>query len=239
MWSADVLKYGEELETYARSLGADIYGVGSAAAYKELFPDKPSPQRFVPNAQSVIVLGLPFTVDTYASVIRPELTSLHRRAAEEVTSKGSSIQGAERYFLTEEMAILDREVRWVAYRLARKLEGDGYKAFHLPPGKADPRWLTAPFYHMPAMYLAGLGTVGLNCSILHPQFGPRLWVTSVITDKALPHGSPLEEEVCTYCMDCVEACPVQALDGQGGKQMFRCEAYGCCGTCQAICPIGK
>jgi hypothetical protein len=98
----------------------------------------------------VIVLGLPFTVDTYASVIRPELTGLHRRAAEEVTSKGSSIQGAERYFLTEEMAILDREVRRVAYRLARKLEGDGYKAFHLPPGKADPRWLTAPFYHMPA-----------------------------------------------------------------------------------------
>jgi epoxyqueuosine reductase QueG len=238
MSTDEILQYGRDLETYARSLGADIYGVASAAAYEQEFPGKPSPSRFVPGAQSVIVVGLPFTVGIYASVIRPELTGLHRRAAEEVTSKGS-IQGAERYFLTEEMALLDREIRVMAYRLARKLEADGHQAFHLPPGKADPRWLTAPFYHMPVLYLAGLGTMGLNCSILHPQFGPRLWVTSVITDRLLPHGGPLEQEVCDSCMECVAACPVRALDGYGWKDMFRCEAYGCCGTCQAICPIGQ
>lgn len=237
MWSDDAMEYGKDLETYARSLGADIYGVASATAYEQRFPDKPSPKRFLPDAQSVIVLGLPFTVNIYASVIRPELTGLHRRADEEVTSKGS-ILGAERYFLTEEMAILDREIRMMAYRVARRLEGDGFKAFHLPPGKADARWLTAPFYHMPALYMAGLGTLGMNCSILHPRFGPRMWVTSVIAEKALPHGSPLEQEVCDHCMECVAACPVQALDGQGWKDMFRCEAYGCCGTCQAVCSIG-
>ena len=231
-------EYGVELEAFARSLGADIYGVADGVAYAREFPDKPSPKKFVPEARSVIIVGLPFTVDTYDSVIRPDLTGLHRRPAEEVTGKGS-ITGAERYFLTEEMAILDREIRWIAYRLAVKLQADGHRAFHLPPGKADPRWLTAPFYHMPAMYLAGLGTLGLNCSILHPEFGPRIWVTSVITDRELPAGNPLQEEVCDHCMECVVACPVQALDGRGWKDMFRCEAYGCCGTCQAICHVGR
>jgi epoxyqueuosine reductase QueG len=238
MCSDEVMEYGKDLQGYARSLGSDIYGVASATAYEQQFPDKPSPKRFLPDAQSVIVVGLPFTVNTYDSVIRPDLTGLHRRAAEEVTSKGS-IQGAERYFVTEELAILDREIRMIAYRVARRLEGDGFKAFHLPPCKADSRWLTPPFSHMPALYLAGLGTMGMNCSILHPRFGPRMWVTSVITEKALPYGSPLDEEVCDDCMESVAACPVQALDGQGWKDIFKCEVYGCCGTCQAVCPIGR
>lgn len=237
MWSDETIAYGQDLETLARAQGADIYGVASAQDYQSGFPDKPSPQCFVPGARSVVVVGLPFTAGIYGSVIRPDLTGLHRRPAEEVTGKGS-ISGAERYFLTEEMAILDREIRTIAYRLTRKLEADGYQAFHLPPGKCDPRWLVPAFYHTPAAYLAGLGTMGLNCSLLHPDFGPRMWLTCVITDKVLPHGSPLDEEVCDSCMECIHACPVQALDGQGGKDSFRCEAYGCCGACQAVCRIG-
>ena len=37
---------GEELEAFARSLGAEIYGVATADAFNE-FPDKPQPSKFV------------------------------------------------------------------------------------------------------------------------------------------------------------------------------------------------
>ena len=54
------------------------------------------------------------------------------------------------------------------------------------------------------MYLAGMGTLGLNASILTPEFGPRVFVTSIITDAPLVAGKPMDEELCTRCGLCVE-----------------------------------
>ena len=226
-----------ELRDYALSLGAEIYGVASAAAYKERFPEKPQPERFIPDAKSVIVIGMAFNKGTLATVVKPSTAGLKRKSADSVTNKGQ-IAGVERYFSGEENAILDREINLIAYRIARKLEQEGNMAIHLPTAKQDGRWLTAPFYHLPAAYLAGLGTLGLNCCIINPEYGPRLWMTSIITDKELPAGEPLEEEVCTKCGECVDVCPSKALDGEGWKKVYNCAAYGCCGSCLAICPIG-
>ena len=54
-------RIGLEMEEFARSLGAEIYGVASVEKYEELFPKKPQPTKFVENAKSVIIVGLPFT----------------------------------------------------------------------------------------------------------------------------------------------------------------------------------
>ena len=86
---------------------------------------------------------------------------------------------------------------------------------------------------------AGLGTMGLNCCILTPEFGPRVYVSALITDAALPAGSPMEKELCTRCGLCVENCPIGAIDGEGWKNPWACASYGCCGTCMAICPVGE
>ena len=107
--------------------------------------------------------------------------------------------------------------------------------------KQGPRFRTAPFYHTVAMYLAGMGTMGLNCCILTPEFGPRVFVTSAITNRELPAGRPLAEDICDKerCLRCVKACLSGALDGKGWKNPFACASYGCCGTCVAICPKGQ
>lgn len=51
---------GAKLEEYARSMGAELYGVASAEDYAERFPEKPQPTRFVEGASSVVVIGMPF-----------------------------------------------------------------------------------------------------------------------------------------------------------------------------------
>ena len=230
-----------KMAVYARDLGAELYGVAPAAAYADRFPDKPQPARFVENARSVVVIGLPFEPGTVATVLRPELAGLRSRAADEVTEGRSRVQpaGAERFFLGEENGLLSRELQSMGYKIARALRHEGWTALHLPPGKQNARFRTAPFYHMPAMYLAGMGTLGLNASILTPQFGPRVFVTSIITDAPLTAGEPMEEELCTRCGLCVENCPIKAIDGEGWKNPFACASYGCCGTCIAICPVGE
>ena len=228
-----------DLHEFAASLGAELYGVASAEAYAEHFPDKPQPERFVENARSIIVIGLPFEPGTMATVLRPDLAGLRARATEQVTSTTVRAAGAERYFLAEENALLIRELSLMGYKIAKYLRHQGWNALHLPPCKQDARFRTAPFYHMPTMYLAGLGTLGLNFSILTPQFGPRVFVTSVLTDCSLSSGQPMTKDMCTHCGLCVENCPIQALDEKGGKNHFACASNGCCGTCIAICPVGE
>jgi len=228
-----------ELRQYALQLGAELYGVASASDYAQRFPDKPQPTDFIENAQSVIVIGLPFEPGTVATVLRPELSGLRARATEQVAGQSARPVGAERFFLGEENAILVRELSLMGYRIAKFLRHHGSKALHLPPAKQNDRFRTAPFYHMPAMYLAGLGTLGLNCCIITPQFGPRVLVTSVITDCPLSAGSPMAEDMCTQCGLCVDSCPMGAIDGEGWKNCFACASYGCCSTCVAVCPVGE
>jgi epoxyqueuosine reductase QueG len=220
------------------SLGADIFGVASAERYVEEFPDKPSPFTFVPDAKSIIVFGMAFLKGTMNTVLRPELSGLKSRADESVAGKVRP-QGAERYFFGAENRLLMQETEWVGYLLTRRLEQNGFPAFYFAAYKQDPRYRTALFYMTPALYLAGMGTMGLNCSIMNPEYGPRIFANCVITTLELPPDEPLEQDICTRCNKCVDACPPGALDGEGWKNVYRCAAYGCCGTCLAICPVGK
>ena len=237
---------GEELEAFARSLGAEIYGVATADAFNE-FPDKPQPSKFVPDARSVIVIGMPNTREIYATVAKPELAEIFRTGADDVALSekhlGRPPAGAEQFYLGDEVTLLTHEVGLIGYKIAWKLHKEGFQAFYFPaPFKQEPRFRTAPFYFMPAMYLAGIGQMELNCSILTPDYGPRIWVTAIITNKELPAnqliGGTLYEG-CQSCLECVKRCPSQSLDGKGWKNIFRCASYGCCGTCLSVCPAGS
>ena len=232
------MELAQDIERIARENGAELFGVASASSYMEQFPDKPAPTRLLDGTKSIIVVGMPFEPGTVATVLKPELAGLKNKASEDVAVSKVQPAGAERFFLGEENGILVREIQLIGYKLAKYLRHQGYSALHLPPGKQNNRFRTAPFYHMPAMYMAGMGTLGLNCCILTPEFGPRVYVTSILTDCELEAGTPLENELCTKCKLCVENCPIGALDGDGWKNPFACASYGCCGTCMAICPIG-
>ena len=232
------VEMGHRLFEYAQSLGVELYGVASAEAYQEAFPEKPQPTRFIKDARSIVVIGLPFEPGTVATVLNPELSGLRSKAADQVGTSGTQPVGAQRFFLGEENGIIGREIALMAYKMTKFLRQQGWKSFYLP-NKQNPRFRTAPFYFMPAMYLAGMGTLGHNASILTPQFGPRVFVTTIITNCPLPAGKPMETEMCTHCDLCVKNCPIGALDGKGWKNPFACASYGCCGTCIAICPVGE
>ena len=123
-----------------------------------------------------------------------------------------------------------RELTLITYRITKFLRQRGWKSLHILATKQSDQFRTAPFYHMPAMYLAGLSTLSLNCCVVTPGFGPRVFATSIITDCELPHGQPMEEDRCGLC---VQNSLISALDGEGWKNPFTCAFYGCCGTCMA------
>lgn len=237
---------GVEIEAHARSLGAEIYGVASAEKYGELFPNKPPPSKFVADARSVIIVGLPFSREIMDTVAKPWLAEIHRKGAEDAALGQENLQrppaGAERYYLGAENTMLVHEVSMIGYRLARKLHQEGRQTFYFPNVQLEPRFKTAPFYFTPAMYAAGLGQLGMNCCIINPQYGPLMRVTAVITDLELPAGEPMEGMYypeCDSCLECVRRCPSGSPDGKYWKNVFKCASYGCCGTCLSVCPAGK
>ena len=239
----EIAQISTEVKQFALSQGVELFGVASAACYAERFPYKPDPRKLVQDARSIIVIGLPFEPATMSTVLRPELARVSGGSSECSDGAGESVFSASacarRLFLQEEKLVLYRELDLYGYRIAKFLRRKGWTALHVSPNKKDLHFLRAPFYHMPAVYLAGLGTLGLNCCILTPEFGPRFIVKSVITDCELVPGEPMEEELCINCGLCVKACPSGAIDGEGWKNGFACAAYGCCGTCIAICPVGR
>ena len=181
-----LVREAQDLEEYARSIGADVFGIAAAEAFTE-FPNKPRPDTFVPGAKSVVVLGVANTPGLFASVSTPDLAEISPKGAEYAARSAKYMDrppaGAERYFLNDELAQMTNDVMRIGYKTSWKLRREGYRAFYFTPFSQDARFRTAPFSLMPAMYRTGVGQMGFNCSILHPEFGPRLWVTAIVTDK--------------------------------------------------------
>lgn len=59
--------------------------------------------------------------------------------------------------------------------------------------------------------LAGLGSFGKNSLIINPKYGPWIRLQSILTDAELVPDKPFEEDLCGDCVECIEACPVDAL----------------------------
>ncbi len=216
---------------------SDIPLVGFASAKKwntPLFepwiPPEFQPQAIWPEVKTVIVIGIPVSlpiVDTAPSIWYHEL---YRTVN----------------------TLLDTS----AFRIATFLNNRGIPSISLPRDgygsisvlKEKP---VAFFSHRHAAYLAGLGTFGINNTLLTPQFGPRVRFTSIFTTAEISSDPVMEENLCTRCMLCVNVCPVNAIPGTDYPEGLtnkktcatRSEALhkryiSPCGLCIKVCPVG-
>ena len=194
-------------------------------------PEEFRPKAIFPEARTVIVLGLPVSLPILETAPSIHYHELYRTV--------NSLLDMHGYRIAEAITRLGYPSIWIPR--------DGYGSIGILKEKP-----VAFFSHRHAAYLAGLGTFGVNNMLLTPEFGPRVRFVSIFTAaKILPdeiHG----ENLCTRCMQCVNACPVKALDGQDYPASLtekktcaaRSEALANryispCGLCIKVCPIGS
>jgi len=236
----------DELREYAQSLGAELFGVASVKAFEKEFPDKASPELFVKGARSIIVVGLPYQPSTLATALRseellpfyddpegPEGLKPGRKLSKNYFISHSHV-GAS-WFLHDEKMVLYNELNRIAYRMNTWLRRAGANSFSFTINTSDPKTKLAPFEHRPAAYMAGVGTLGDNCCILNPVYGPGIQFNTIITDMELEPDGPLKEDVCIHCGKCVRNCRVKALKDD---RTVDTDACYCCFRCLAICPVG-
>ena len=145
-----------------------------------------------------------------------------------------------------------------AYRLANYLNRLGYRAHFFPRDcYGDISVLVkkpeAAFSHVIAARYAGLGTIGMNHTLLTKEYGPRVRLVSVITDAEITPDRMLKNELCVKCKVCVKNCPMQVFTPREDRIMADMDKHKCalyhqqlkgefrypCGVCTAVCPIGE
>src|SRR5690606_10011217 len=115
----------------------------------------------------------------------------------------------------------------VAQRVAVALSKHGFTSIN--PAMAFPMemdsfperaWVIS---HKTVAVAAGLGELGLHRNVIHPDFGSFILLGTVISTLPAREEPPrLQENPCVACKLCVAACPVGAIEPEGGFRFSAC-----------------
>lgn len=182
-----------EVKRLALEYGADLVGIAGAAALNAFPPDPrypQTPERISPHCKSVIVMVQRIPAGAFRCKTNVVVQYL-------------------------DMLVL-RKMDKVAYRLAERLERAGFPSFVTAAQETEWSYKRASYGRLSTRHLgveAGLGSFGLEVNILTPEFGPRIYLTGVLTELELEPDSPMTEQVCSgeSCSRCLHSCPTDAV----------------------------
>jgi epoxyqueuosine reductase QueG len=177
----------------AKALGADLVGIASAGTLNAFPPDPrwpQTPERISPYCRSVIVVANRIPAGAFRCKSNVPVQYL-------------------------DMLVL-RKMDRLSYRLAEELEACGAPSFVTAAQETEWTYKRASYGRLSTRHLgveAGLGTLGLEVNILTPEFGPRVYLTGILTELELKPDRRITEQVCIgeSCSRCLHACPADAV----------------------------
>lgn len=150
----------------------------------------------------------------------------------------------------------------LAIKATNLLQSNSARAVPIPASQTlDSEKWTSYISHKAVALAAGIGWQGKSLLIVNPDFGPRIRLTTVLTDADLVPDSPVKNR-CGKCQQCKDHCPAGAIIGATTTSHYssRTEAVDLakcvhqvrdvfgklpditpliCGICIKVCPWGK
>ncbi|MEW6408612.1 MAG: reductive dehalogenase domain-containing protein, partial [Nitrospirota bacterium] len=113
-------------------------------------------------------------------------------------------------------ALLDQ----IAVKIATFIHTSGFDALPIPASQiVDWDAQTAHLSHKMVAVRSGIGWLGRNNLLVHPEYGSSIRLATVLTNMPLLTDSPIEGD-CGKCRRCIEVCPVSAI-GESYKDYNR------------------
>lgn len=98
-----------------------------------------------------------------------------------------------------------------ASKLSVAIQNEGYNALPIPASQiVDWEAQTAHLSHKMIALRAGIGWIGRNNLLVHPEYGSTIRLATILTDMPIETDKPLEKD-CGTCKKCIEICPVNAV----------------------------
>lgn len=218
-----------EIKEIALSLGADKCGVSGIDRFGDA-PEGFHPSDVWSGSKSVIVF----------------LKRMPRKSIE-----------AENYIVYSHAAgIIYSTLDHIGLELCNRLQLKGINAIPIPTDTPYLYWDEQNKHGMGILSLrhaaqnAGLGILGRNTLLINPDFGNMCYIGAILTDAVLEPDTLINEVVCPEgCTLCMDACPVEALDGKTVNQKL-CREESChthprgwelyvCNECRKGCPFSR
>ncbi|MGI5868380.1 MAG: hypothetical protein ACOX9C_02905 [Kiritimatiellia bacterium] len=205
----------KEIKDYAKSIGGggggvDIVGIAPISRFSEA-PERMHPANIFPDCKSVVSIVQPIPRGTYRGI-----------------TEGTHWNNYT-YYSYNRLNTLFRPI--ITDELARFIEDRGYEAVPVYPAvpenypqHPDPvpgRPAPEVNIHVRIAAMAcGLGEIGWSKVFLHPVWGPRVRIGTILTDAELEPDALIKPgTLCKRCMRCVPDCPGNAIPNRDGPRI--------------------
>ena len=237
----------ERIRETGRALGFDVVGFGPATASERTrflrswiargfagemdylerrLEERIDPQRVLPTARTLIVVGLYVPGDEPADTAELDDKAAFEAPAAKAGSPPSRGRVARYAGGDDYHAVLEDRLRGLeaaaAVLAGQPLDSRSY---------VD----TGPISERAAAAAAGLGWIGKNSCLIHPALGSHLMLGVILSELALDPDAA-EPDHCGTCRACLDACPTDAFPEPYVLDATRCISYT---TIEAKGPIPK
>ncbi len=188
-------------ENYQSWLAAGMQADMAYLATETALQRRADPRRILPECRSILVLGTPYS--NPQTVLPLNQPPARGRVAAYAWGDDYHLVLPER--LQALVAFIEAQV-----------------------GQAVPnRWYTdtGPLLERELAQRAGLGWIGKNTCLIHPQQGSYFLLAEILLGLDLPPDLPLVTDHCGSCTRCLEACPTGALLPGRRLDARRCISY--------------
>jgi len=182
-------------EAFLDWLGAGFHGEMNYLAARRETYGNPS--LILPNARSLIMLGFPYD-NVPQSAPLPGFGTISRYA-----------RGRDYHH------VIRQRLKQLEEMLIAECPGKSAR------GVVD----TAPLLERDFAQLAGLGWIGKNTSLIHPDRGSYMFLAALLTTAELEPDPPFMTDLCRTCSACLRSCPTGALVAPRVLDARRCLSY--------------
>ena len=191
----------EHFDVFQRWLAAGQHADMAYLADQTAIERRGDPRLILPECQSILVLGIPYSNPTLA----PPSNGPHPSGRVAAYAWGDDYHLVLPERLKELVDFLESQVG------------------HIIPN----RWYTdtGPILERDLAMRAGLGWIGKNTCLIHPKHGSYFLLAEILLGIHLPADVPITTDHCGTCTRCIEACPTDCILPDRTIDSRRCISY--------------